>query len=211
MRRILLLVALLAAPAAAHAQVFSAYATYSPTHVSNVETGSVANPIPTFSTPSYTEQYASFTTSGIGGGVTFGILPLGPIHIGFDLRGSTRPGTVGTDTAMAGIRVQLKLPLLRFKPYVQASGGYLATRTVNVSTNVNGQSGIIGGTFTNQYAAYEILGGVDYKFLPFFDLRLIEIGGGKGYNTGVIFNTTGSTAGNQATLLTINTGLVFHF
>ncbi len=200
----LLVLAASLAPAA-HAQIFSAYATYSPLHASNVQTGSIQN------TAGFNNQYTSFWTSGIGGGVTLGILPIGPVRIGLDLRGSTKPGTVGADTAFAGIKIGVKAPLIPIKPYIQASGGYVATRTVNVSTttSVLGTSVNAGGTFTNQYAAYEILGGVDYHLLPFIDLRLIEIGAGKGYNSGFSFGPT--NLNHDLTIFTVNTGIVAHF
>ena len=182
---------------AAHAQIISIYGTFSPTHVSNVQTGSVST------SSGYQEQYTSFTSSGFGGGVTFGVLPIGPVRLGFDLRGSSKPGIGGADTAMGGIKLGIHLPIIRLKPYVQGSFGYLATRTTNVSTTGN-SSQPVGGTFTNQYAAYEVLGGVDYPLAPFIDLRLIEIGGGQGLN---IF---GSAVSN-ASLFTVNTGVVVHF
>jgi hypothetical protein len=80
---------------------------------------------------SNTEQYGSFWTSGVGGGVTFNFLPVGPVRLGLDLRGSTRPGSVGADTAMAGFKVGFNPPLIRLKPYIQAFAGYVGTRTTN--------------------------------------------------------------------------------
>ena len=199
--RVLRLFALLVAPLFAsygHAQIISVYGTFSPTHVSNVATGSVQG------AGTVSEQFASNWTSNFGGGVTFGALPLGPIRLGLDVRGSTKSGTVGSDTALVGVKVGLKIPFISLKPYVQASGGYLATRTFNVSTGATP-----GQTFENKYAAYELLGGVDYHLVPFIDLRLVEIGGGKGYNTGIILG--GASTGENATLLTVSTGVVVHF
>ena len=181
--------ALLAA-AAAHSQVVSLYGTFTPVHVSNVASG--------INTSTGTSSYWN---SGVGGGVTFGVLPIGPIHIGLDLRGSSKPGTNGADTALGGLRVGLKLPFTRLKPYAQASGGYLATRTA-ITTGPTA-----GGTLRTQYAAYEILGGVDYKLIPFLDLRLIEAGGGKGYTAFDSANTPSRTV----SLFTLSTGVVFHF
>ena len=177
MRRLFLLAALACAPAL-RAQAISIYGTFAPLHASNVQTGSV------YTTAGYQEQYTSFFTPAFGGGVTFGILPIGPVHIGFDLRGSTHRGTVGADTAMGGLRLGFKPPLLPIKPYVQASVGYLATRTVNVSstTNVLGATTVNGGTFGNQYLAYEGIAGLDYRFDHFIDLRVIEVGAGQGIN-----------------------------
>ena len=203
MRRLVLLTALAAIPAA-HAQLFEAYATFSPTHASNIETGSVLT-----GTVS-TEQYTSFFVPAIGGGVTVNFLRLGPARLGFDLRGSTRSGTNGIDTALFGVKLAVKPPLLPLKPYVQVSGGYVATRTGNVSTVTNGSvNTAVGGTFTNKYAAFEAMAGVDYRLLPLLNLRVVEVGAGKGYNSGIDFEA--ANLGQNLTFFTINTGLVFHF
>jgi hypothetical protein len=148
-------------------------------------------------------QYTSFWAAGFGGGVTFNFLPIGPVRLGFDLRGSTRPGTNGVDTALFGLKAGVKLPTIPLKPYIQGSGGYVSAR----ATNVSGYGGAnrVGGTFSTQYAAYEILGGVDYSVAPFIDLRLIEVGGGKGYDE------NGYNTGQVLGLFTLNSGVVFHF
>ena len=192
---LLLLTGSLFTSSRAHGQV-TAYVTFSPTHLSGVRDGNTANP-----SAGNTYATTSFWTPGVGGGVTLTVLPLGPVKLGLDLRGSTKPGTNGSDTAMLGVKLGANLPLVRFKPYVQASGGYLGTRTRIAS-------GARAGTAaSDRFIAYEVLGGVDYSLVPFFDWRLIEVGGGRGYNIGSATN-----AGNyQVTLFTINTGLVFHF
>lgn len=194
MRRNILLAALVILCAVqVSAQVVSLYVTSSSGRFGNVATGSIA------SASGFQEQYASFFTSGVGGGVTFNFLPVGPVKLGLDFRGSTRPGTVGADTAMAGFKVGFNPPLIRLKPYVQASGGYLATRTVNVST------GLVGRTFDNKYAAWEILGGLDIPLAPFVDFRVIEVGGGQG------IDVLGGSNTPNVSLFTINSGLVVHF
>lgn len=191
-----LLVAALA-PSPARAQAVEVYATFSPTHLSGVRNGNSL--LPTINN-GYTST--SFWTPGVGGGVTFNVLPLGPLKLGIDLRGSTMPGTNGSDTALAGIKLGASLPAIRLKPYVQVSGGYLSTRT-RVTTGA-----ATGYPETDKFAAYELFGGLDYSFLPFFNLRLIEAGAGRGYNVSGI----GDTAGNyQVTIFTLNTGVVFHF
>lgn len=199
MRRTVLLAALvLLAVASAHAQV-ALYVTSSSDHLSSVSTGLA------LSGGTYQEQYTSFWTSGIGGGVTLNFLPLGPVKLGFDLRGSTRPGTIGADTAMGGFKVGFNPPLIHLKPYVQVSGGYVATRTVNISTSPSNPGQTVGGTFNNQYAAWEVIGGIDYPLVKFVDLRLVEVGGGSG------LSILGSTSTPNISLFTINTGIVLHF
>jgi hypothetical protein len=91
---------------------------------------------------------------------------------------------------------------VRFKHYVQASGGYLGIRPRTVGGAVNGASS------SDKFAVHEVLGGIDYGLVPFLDLRLLEVGAGRGYNLA----GAGSAAGNyQVTLFIIGTGLVFHF
>jgi hypothetical protein len=200
MRRNLSIAALvLFSSIAAHSQAISIYATSSSNRFSNVQTGSV------LTGSGYQEQYTNFWASGIGGGLTLNFLPVGPVKLGFDLRGSTRPGTVGADTAMGGLRVAFNPPLLRLKPYIQASGGYVETRTVNISTNPANPTQTVGGTFTNKYAAWEILGGVDVPILPILDFRVIELGGGTG------LNVPGGSSTPNISLFSVDSGLVLHF
>jgi hypothetical protein len=195
MRRFLLLGTLaLAFVPAGRAQLLSVYGTFNDTQFSNVQ-----NSVPANNTGTY--QTTSFWAPGVGGGVTFGVLPVGPVHIGLDFRGSTKSGANGGDTGLGGIRIGLKLPVIRIKPYIQASGGYIETRTAAPASSTN-----TAGTITNQYAGYEIIGGIDYPLIHFIDLRVIEIGGGQAYN----INTT-TYAINTISLFSINTGVVVHF
>jgi hypothetical protein len=183
MRRAVWVVAFLAGCSVAlEAQVVSVYVTSASTRFSNAQAVGQGQTTP-------------FWTSGVGGGMTLNMIPVGPVRFGIDLRGSTRPGTLGSDTGMAGIRLGLNPPLMKIKPYVQASGGYVATRTRAMS----------GGTFRNQYAGWEVLGGIDYPLVPFFDVRVIEVGGGSAYPL------QASASAPNLSLLTINAGLVFHF
>ncbi len=192
-RLMLVLAVCTALPVAARAQV-SAYVTFSPAHLSNVETGAV------YSATGYTEATASYWSSGVGGGVTLPILRLPIVSLGLDLRGSTRPGTAGVDSALFGLKLAVHPPAIPFKPYIQVSGGYVDTRTTNLTTSTTtGQA--VGGTFTNKYAAYEILGGVDYPLVHFVDYRIVEIGAGKGVGFGSY----------NPTFVTVNTGVVVHF
>jgi hypothetical protein len=195
-RRLLLLAALVLAPIAARAQVAEIYATLTIPHASNVQTGAVYSA----ATGMYTNQYTSFTAAGIGGGVTLNFLPLPVVKLGLDLRGSTKPGTVGVDKVLSGLKLTIKPPAIKMKPYVEAAAGYLGTRTVNVSSNPLG-AGTVGGTFENKYAVYEILGGIDYPLVHFVDFRVIEIGGGHSLLDG----------SQGASLFTVSTGLVLHF
>jgi len=169
----------------AHAQMAAVYVTFSNLRASNVPSGSSGNPL--------TTRYDAFWASGIGGGVTLNFVPLPVVSLGLDVRGSTKPGATGADTALVGLKLGVHPPLIRIKPYIQGSVGYLATRTPSASN---------GATLTNKYLAYEVLGGIDYPLIHFVDLRVIEVGGG-----GVV----DSGSSNSPNLFSVNTGLVFHF
>jgi hypothetical protein len=136
---------------------------------------------------------SDFWTSGVGAGVTLNFIPVGPVNLGFDFRGSSHPGTNGADTGFGGIRLGVHAPIMHVKPYIQASGGYVGTRSVNAFN---------GADVSNHYATWEVVGGIDVPLTHFIDLRAIEFGGGTGYNT--------SNAPNLS-LLTFNSGLVVHF
>jgi hypothetical protein len=194
MRRLLPI--LLALPLAAHSQAVAVYGTFSPAHLSNVATGAI------YSATGYNEQTASYWSPGFGGGITFNFIPTGPIRVGFDLRGSTKPGTQGEDSALFGVKLGVHPPVLRIKPYGQFSVGYLAARTTNLSTAAGQTTGAVGGTFSNKYGVFEIMGGVDYPLLGPLHVRIVEIGAGK-----ALF----SFGGNNPTYFTVNSGLVLHF
>jgi hypothetical protein len=186
----------------AHAQIFSAYATFSDLHASSVPTGV------SYSTGgTYTNNTTSLNAPGVGGGITVRLIPFGPLALGLDLRGSTKPGTPGADSALAGLKLSFKPPVGHLKFYVQGSGGYIASRTTNNSTYQPAPPGTPPQTFNNQFAAYEVLGGIDYHFVHFLDLRLVEVGGGRAYP----FETLESSKVATSTLFTVNSGVVFHF
>lgn len=195
MRRFLLLAVLVSAlvrAAGAHAQ-FSIYGTFAPVRISNVATGNNPGQNAGYSTSTYWAQ-------GFGAGVTVNFLPLPVVSLGLDLRGSSRPGTQGADLALAGLKLGAKIPLLHIKPYIEAAGGYAGTRA-RVTTGA-----AAGSTVSDHFAAYEVLGGLDYPLVHFVDLRLIEVGGGKGtYLSGPNNDIP------NISLFTVNTGVVIHF
>jgi hypothetical protein len=194
MRSLFTAALLLLAPAA-HAQIFSVYGTLTVPRISGVVDGSDGSV-----TTGYSATTSSIWTPGVGAGLTFGVLPIGPVRIGLDIRGSAKTGNNSSDTVLVGPRIAIKLPVLRLKPYIQASGGYLRTTT----TIVNGP--LPAGTQERQtFAAYEIIGGIDYPLLRILDLRVIEIGGGQGY---IAF---GSSTAPNVSLFTISSGVVLHF
>lgn len=187
---------LFACSAHARAQIFSIYGTVSIPHFSGVPTGYACN------NSGCTTQTTSITPVGFGGGITLNFLPLPFVSLGVDLRGSTKPGTTGADTGLFGLKATFKPPVVKLKPYVQVSGGYFATRTPNVSTSPSPPYTTYGGTYSNQGAMYEVIGGLDVPVVHFVDLRVIEVGGGQALG---LFNNKSSG------VFTINSGIVLHF
>jgi hypothetical protein len=182
-------------PVSGAAQVVSIYGTFSPIHISNAVTGNTTGLNSTYTTGSYWSE-------GIGGGVTLTAIHLGPASLGLDIRGSKAWQKQSADTILVGVKLGVNPPILPIKPYVQVSGGYVGSR----ATLVNAAAGIAGTSPNSGFWAYEVLGGLDYKFLPHLDLRLIEIGGGQGY-----YRSGASGNPPNLALLTINSGVVLHF
>ncbi|MBB5057697.1 hypothetical protein HDF16_002403 [Granulicella aggregans] len=176
--------------AVASAQI-AVYGTFSPTRIQGIATGN--NAAGGYKTSNYW-AYA------VGGGATLTLLPLGPLSLGVDVRGSTQPGTQGADTVLAGLKLGAKLPAISYKPYVQVSGGYLNTRS-DVAT------GLASGSTNHQgFAAYEVLAGIDHRIAPLIDFRVLEAGVGRG----IFVNGPNSNVPN-VTFVTLSTGLVFRF
>jgi hypothetical protein len=201
-RNVLLLVAkciLITAALAQNNDHVLVYGTFSPLHVSDATTGAVPSGF-----LSATDQTGSLWAPGIGGGVTWNFVHSTPLAIGLDLRGSTKPGTPGADTAMIGIKFASCAAGCRFKPYGQFSFGYLDTRATNTSpTNVGVTNPT---TFSTQYIAFEGFGGVDYSLRNHIDLRLCELGVGGGSEFALFV-----TEPHHPILFTLSTGVVFHF
>ena len=130
-------------------------------------------------------------------GGTFGVYDdfahLGPLHFGVD-------GRYFTDTSsnnnaygnklrggLGGVRADVYLPVLPFRPYLQAELGAAST---NYGVNPSSSGSL----------AYQIQGGLDYTIFPHLDLRA-EYGGGQ-------INGFG---GNKQSLQEAGIGLVVRF
>ena len=192
MRRLLLLPALaLAFVPHAHAQLVEIYGTVSGIHTTDVPV-TVFPPCPAdgascgpFETRNTTNSFAG------GGGATFNIIHLPFVRLGLDVRGSKHAGTIGSDTAMGGLKLTIKPPIFHIAPYVQGSVGYLGTTATNSGQTQSEKSG-----------AVEVIGGLDVPVAPFFDLRVIEIGAGRAFI---------SSDAAKPSFITAGAGLVFHF
>ncbi|MGI4828709.1 MAG: outer membrane beta-barrel protein [Janthinobacterium lividum] len=133
-------------------------------------------------------------------GGTFGLyndfLRLGPLNLGGDVRylqqTSSNDNSYGNKLrgGLVGLRLALKLPVVPFKPYVQAEVGDVAT---NYGTQPNE---------TNSFA-YQVQGGLDYTIFPHLDLRG-EYGGGQ-------INGYGYGNGQKQALQQASLGLVVRF
>lgn len=132
---------------------------------------------------------------GPAAGAYFDFLPLGPIAIGADLRGSYAWGDqFDYRSALAGLRLVVRPPLLAIRPYVQGSAGIAGTRA---SSGNSGYS----MNFTNK-AAWEVLGGLDVTIFPHIDLRLPEIGYGR------ITGISGGSTATPTNTFELSTGVV---
>ena len=137
----------------------------------------------------------SGSISAYGG--TFGLYDdfahLGPVHLGADARyfqQSSSNGGPGNKLrgGLAGLRLDLHLPLVPFRPYVQAEAGGVGT---NYGRNANVTSSF----------AYQIQGGLDFTIFPHLDLRA-EYGGGR---------ISGFYDGTKQTLQQVGLGAVLRF
>jgi len=113
---------------------------------------------------------------------------------------------------MAGPRLSLRTPIVHIKPYIAAEAGYVDTRTAGSTVTSNGGGSTVAtnaATITNQYAAWEIFGGVDVPIFSHIDFRAVEIGGGRSFT--VSSNAFTVNSSQQITLFSIDTGIVVHF
>jgi hypothetical protein len=205
----LVVLAISLSPVFAHAQGMSIYFTSTNTRFTNVQNGQNYNN----TTATYTNLFTTSWPAQFGGGLTFNAGKVGPLNFGLDFRGSTNHSTTGADTAMFGPRLALRVPIIHIKPYVEAAGGYVATRTNGTVSNISGATVTSSAsTISNQYAAWEVFGGVDVPIFSHIDFRAIEFGGGNGYlaNAG-ISNINFNNVNTQISLISIDTGIVVRF
>jgi opacity protein-like surface antigen len=92
----------------------------------------------------------------------------GPIHLGFDLRGSYGAGSQHSyRSILIGPRLDVKPPVLPIRPYLQAEIGLGGTEDNRPSAFK---------AHYNNKLAYGVIGGLDYTVLPRVDVRVPEIG-----------------------------------
>ena len=139
--------------------------------------------------PTISGWYKGFTA-----GAYDNFLNVGPIHLGVDARGSFQIGDHDNyRDFLIGPRLQVKPPVLPFRPYIQAAIGFGGSRYTGYST--------LGSHYSNKLQ-YGVIGGLDYTVLPRVDLRIPEIGYLR--QSGV----SGSAPAKKVDLVSLGFGLV---
>ena len=132
---------------------------------------------------------------GPGAGMYWDFLHLGPIALGGDLRGSYGWGTQQNyRSALGGIRLVVRPPLLPIRPYVQGSVGIAGTKASSSNSGLP--------LHYDNKLAYEVLGGVDFTVFPYVDLRLPEVGYGR------VSGVNGGLNAPSSTIFEISAGVV---
>jgi hypothetical protein len=165
---------LLAIPCA-HAQIAEVYGTVAVDHIANH---------PNFFND---EVHTNYTSAGATLGGTLNFIPLHVLSVGLDYRQTL----CSQRTWLVGFQFMAKPPRLPFKPYIRISAG---ENHIYTSNQYNSH-------FDEGSYIYNAAAGVDYRFRPFLDLRLFEIGAGR---------TLGAGSSNPESMLNFNAGIVFH-
>lgn len=133
---------------------------------------------------------------GPSAGIYYDFIHLGPVAFGADLRGNLLwANQEKYRSALFGLRLAVKPPLLPFRPYVQGSVGVGGPKQ---DVYANGLT----AHYSNKFE-YQVLGGLDYAFFNHLDWRVAEVGYGR--MTGIANGTSGNPA---FTFVTISSGIV---
>jgi hypothetical protein len=168
----------LSAPIAAHAQV-GIYGTFDAARVMAASPGT---------------QQTTAWSFGPAAGIYYDFLHLGPMRLGADLRGDLLEGGQKYRSALFGLRLAAKLPVISLTPYVQGA--------VGVGGAAHSGLGGVGTIYSNKFQ-YQILGGLDCALAPHIDLRLAEVGYAR------MSGISSAPDAPVATVLTISSGIVF--
>lgn len=127
-------------------------------------------------------------------GVYYDFIHLGPIGFGADVRGNLLTGNQQKfRSALFGLRLVIKPPILPIRPYIQGSAG--------IGGGTHGNLSNAGSIYSNKLE-YQVLGGLDYTLFPHLDWRVAEAGWGR---------ITGISSGSSAApdnVFTLGTGIV---
>jgi hypothetical protein len=134
---------------------------------------------------------------GPGAGIYYDFLHLGPVALGTDLRGNFLSGNQQKfRSALFGLRLSAKPPLIPIRPYLQGSVG------IGGPTH-SGLDGV--GTIYSNKFQYQVIGGLDFTLIPHLEFRVAEMSYGR------MSGISGSSSAPVSTLFTISTGLVVRF
>lgn len=175
MKTLLLVVLCLATFAPAHAQIAEVYGTIAVDHIANH---------PSFFNDA---DLTNYTSAGATIGGTLNFIPLHVLSVGLDFRETL----CSQRTWLVGFQVMAKPPAIRFKPYIRVSAG---ENHIVIPNQYNSH-------FDDGSYIYNAAAGVDYRFGPFVDLRLMEISAGR---------TLGAGSSNPESMINFNAGIVFH-
>jgi len=160
----------------------------------------VSNSQPDYGTFAYLGQGNTslmFAGINIGGGYDFSTKTT--LKVGLDARDSIlHRNNALLDNILFGVRISGQPFKRPFKPYVEPAIGFGRTRSpVNMAHKTN--------------VEYALFGGVDYALAKHVDFRVVEVGYGSLATINSSDFSGGTTNYSSSTLLTVSTGLVFHF
>ena len=181
---------------------FSGLTCFEPAPLKCSSTGGVVNP------------------AGVQGGAYYDFRTIGPVRLGFDLRGgdfhSNKSGTssaggkdaTGYDNVMLGLKGSFHTRYSWLSPYAQVSAGYSRSNaTLPFGTATVNASGIPNERTEDNFIQYEGFAGIAVHVFPFIDLRPIELGIGNMNRIGSAGAVDGS---GSVGVKSIGASIVFH-
>jgi hypothetical protein len=199
-----LALALFCLSTSAHAQL-GAYGMFTVDRISGIQGSPLAS---TLGSSAYDNQVNPL---GFTGGVYYDFKTFGPVRLGLDVHGgyahTKRGALVASDGAgaklvsgLGGIRASFHTPIRYLHPYLQGSAG-IGRSNYGILYPTGGPEGQGNGLANN--FEYHVYAGTDLQLFPYADWRVFEAGYGALTATG--------NSGHTYPILSISTGVVFHF
>jgi hypothetical protein len=158
--------------------------------------------------------------SGIQGGAYYDFRTVGPVRLGFDLRGGTEhsnksatssaggSNATGLDDVLFGVRGSFHTRYSWLSPYAQVSAGYARSNaTLPFGATTLSSGGVPNPRLEDNFMMYEGFAGVDIHVFPVIDLRPVELGIGNMDRFGS--SATGDGPGSVG-VMSIGAAIVFH-
>jgi hypothetical protein len=158
--------------------------------------------------------------SGIQGGAYYDFRTVGPVRLGFDLRGGTEhsnksatssaggSNATGLDDVLFGVRGSFHTRYSWLSPYAQVSAGYARSNaTLPFGATTLNSGGVPNPRLEDNFMMYEGFAGVDIHVFPVIDLRPVELGIGNMDRFGS--SATGDGPGSVG-VMSIGAAIVFH-